>query len=240
MKNAREGSRILIIEDDYQIAKLLADTLTENGMVVDIASDGTEMDMQRARNEFDLIILDVMLPGEDGLSLCRRLRTETTVPILMLTALGHEIDRILGIEIGADDYMTKPFSAREVTTRVRALLRRASYAPVSRERPKLYRFEGWRIDPFRRQVHDPSNARVSMTTHEFDLLVAFCRNPGRVLTREQLLAVSHAGLAGPIERSIDVHMSRLRKKFEKDAKDPVFFKTVRLGGYMLTALVEET
>lgn len=240
MKNAREGSKILIVEDDNQIAKLLADTLTENGMIVDIASDGSEMDTQRGRNVFDLIILDVMLPGEDGLSLCRRLRTETTVPILMLTALGHEIDRILGIEIGADDYMTKPFSAREVTTRVRALLRRASYAPVTRERSKLYRFEGWRIDPLRRQVHDPSNARVPMTTHEFDLLVAFCRNPGRVLTREQLLAVSHAGLAGPIERSVDVHMSRLRKKFEKDAKDPVFFKTVRLGGYMLTALVEET
>ena len=240
MRNGREGNKILIVEDDYQIAKLLADTLTENGMVVDIASDGSEMDMQRARNEFDLVILDVMLPGEDGLSLCRRLRTETTVPILMLTALGHEIDRILGIEIGADDYMTKPFSAREVTTRVRALLRRASYAPMSRDRPKLYRFEGWRIDPLRRQVHDPSNARVPMTTHEFDLLLAFCRNPGRVLTREQLLAVSHAGLAGPIERSVDVHMSRLRKKFEKDAKDPVFFKTVRLGGYMLTALVEET
>ena len=122
---------------------------------------------------------------------------------------------------------------------VATLLRRAAYAPEERDRSRVLRFNGWRIDPIRRQLHDPSNARVATTTHEFDLLLAFCRNAGRVLSREELLGVTHAGLAGPIERSVDVHVSRIRQKIEKDARDPVLLKTVRLGGYIFTATVEE-
>lgn len=235
----RLGSRILIVEDDFEIARMLGDTLAENGMVVEIAEGAAEMNALLRNRAFDLVVLDVMLPGEDGFSICRRLRAETTIPILMLTALGEEVDRIVGLEIGADDYVTKPFSAREVTARIRALLRRTGYVSAETSRPKILRFNGWRLDPLRRQLHDPSNARVATTTHEFDLLLAFCRNAGRVLSREQLLAVTHAGLAGPIERSIDVHVSRIRQKIERDARDPLLLKTVRLGGYVFTATVEE-
>lgn len=234
-----ETSRILIVEDDIQIASMLRDSLNESGMIAEIAADGVAMDARMHATNFDLVILDVMLPGETGLSLCRRLRVTTDIPILMLTAAGGEIDRIVGLEIGADDYVTKPFNLRELIARIRGLLRRSALPPLNGPRQRLLRFEGWRLDPLRRQVHNPSDARVAMTTHEFDLLLAFCRNPGRVLTREQLLGVTHAGLAGPIERSIDVHISRLRQKIEVDARDPVFVKTVRLGGYMFTATVEE-
>ncbi|CCV14568.1 DNA-binding response regulator in two-component regulatory system with EnvZ [Mesorhizobium sp. STM 4661] len=238
-KSARQGSRILIVEDDAEIARMLGETLTENGMIVEIAENGVRMNAALRSQKFDLIVLDVMLPGESGLNICRRLRAETNVPILMLTALGEEIDRIFGLEIGADDYVTKPFSARELTARIRALLRRTAYAPDERDWSRVLLFNGWRLDPIRRQLHDPSNARVSTTTHEFDLLLAFCRNAGRVLSREELLGVTHAGLAGPIERSVDVHVSRIRQKIEKDARDPVLLKTVRLGGYIFTATVEE-
>lgn len=232
-------SRILIVEDDVQIAGMLRDSLNESGMAAEIAADGVAMDARMRASNFDLVILDVMLPGETGLSLCRRLRVTTDIPILMLTAADGEIDRIVGLEIGADDYVTKPFNLRELIARIRGLLRRSALPPLSGARQRLLRFDGWRLDPLRRQVHNPSDARVAMTTHEFDLLLAFCRNPGRVLTREQLLGVTHAGLAGPIERSIDVHISRLRQKIEVDARDPVLVTTVRLGGYMFTAAVEE-
>ncbi|WP_164547177.1 MULTISPECIES: response regulator [unclassified Mesorhizobium] len=238
-KSTRQVWRILIVEDDVEIARMLGETLTENSMIVEIAESGVRMDAALRNQKFDLIVLDVMLPGENGLSICRRLRAQTNVPILMLTALGEEIDRIFGLEIGADDYVTKPFSARELTARIRALLRRTAYAPEERDWSKALLFNGWRLDPIRRQLHDPSNARVSTTTHEFDLLLAFCRNAGRVLSREELLGVTHAGLAGPIERSVDVHVSRIRQKIEKDARDPVLLKTVRLGGYIFTATVEE-
>ncbi|PWJ87386.1 two-component system OmpR family response regulator [Mesorhizobium loti] len=238
-KSARQDSRILIVEDDIEIARMLGETLTDNGMIVEIAESGVQMNAALRNHKFDLIVLDVMLPGENGLNICRRLRAGTNIPILMLTALGEEIDRIFGLEIGADDYVTKPFSARELTARIRALLRRTTYAPDERDRSKVLRFNGWSLDPIRRQLHDPSNARVATTTHEFDLLLAFCRNAGRVLSREELLSVTHAGLAGPIERSVDVHVSRIRQKIEKDARDPVLLRTVRLGGYIFTATVEE-
>lgn len=231
--------QILIVEDDLEIGKMLAQTMLENGMVPTVADDGRVMQSLLRANSYDLIVLDVMLPGEDGLSICRRIRSERTIPIILLTALGEEIDRIVGLEVGADDYITKPFSPREVVARIRSLLRRASYGLVTNSNQRKLRFEGWQIDPLRRQVHDPSNARVALTTTEFDLLLAFCRNPGRVITREELLSLTHTGLAGPIERSVDVHISRLRQKIENDPREPVLLQTVRLGGYMFTATVEE-
>jgi two-component system OmpR family response regulator len=234
-----DASRILIVEDDALIAAMLRDSLNESGMIAEIAQDGVAMDARMRVFNFDLVILDVMLPGESGLSLCRRLRVTTNIPILMLTAADAEIDRIVGLEIGADDYVTKPFSLRELIARIRGLLRRAALPSLKDPRKKQLRFDGWFVDPIRRQLYDPTNARVGLTTHEFDILLAFCRNPGRVLTREELLGVTHAGLAGPIERSIDVHISRLRQKIEHDVRDPVVIKTVRLGGYMFTANVEE-
>ncbi|WFR99193.1 response regulator [Rhizobium tumorigenes] len=233
--------KILIVEDDAQIAGLVRDSLVEQGMVVEVTADGAAMDAKMRTEDFDLVVLDVMLPGEDGFSICRRLRRAGDIPILMLTSVGGDIDRVVGLEIGADDYVTKPFVLRELVARIKGLLRRSRLAsPPIEVRPKrIFRFDNWRIDTIRRQVHDPSHARVAMTTHEFDLLIAFCQNPGQVLTREQLLALTHAGLAGPIERSIDVHISRLRQKIELDPRDPVIVKTVRMGGYVFTAAVEE-
>ncbi|ATN32566.1 DNA-binding response regulator (plasmid) [Rhizobium sp. ACO-34A] len=239
MQSSSANSKILIVEDDPEIGRMLAQTMQENGMVPTIAEDGKVMQSLLRSNAFDLILLDVMLPGEDGLSICKRIRSEKTIPIILLTALGEEVDRIVGLEVGADDYITKPFSPREVVARIRSVLRRASYGLVTAPGQAILRFEGWKIDPIRRQLHDPSNARVALTTTEFDLLLAFCRNPGRVITREELLSFTHAGLAGPIERSIDVHISRLRQKIEPDPKEPVFLQTVRLGGYTFTATVEE-
>lgn len=239
MQPSAANAQILIVEDDPDIGKLLALTMRENGMTPTIAEDGHVMQSLLRNNTFDLIVLDIMLPGEDGLTLCRKIRAEKTIPIILLTALGEEVDRIVGLEVGADDYVTKPFSPREVVARVRSLLRRASYGLVSTTGQRKLRFDGWQIDPMRRQLHDPSNARVALTTTEFDLLLAFCRNPGRVITREELLSLTHAGLAGPIERSIDVHISRLRQKIEVDPREPLLLQTVRLGGYMFTAAVEE-
>ncbi|MDA5639346.1 MULTISPECIES: response regulator transcription factor [Agrobacterium] len=239
MQPSAANVQVLIVEDDPDIGKLLAMTMRENGMTPTIAEDGHVMQSLLRSNTFDLIILDVMLPGEDGLTLCRKIRAEKTIPIILLTALGEEVDRIVGLEVGADDYVTKPFSPREVVARVRSLLRRASYGLVSTTGQRRLRFDGWQIDPMRRQLHDPTNARVALTTTEFDLLLAFCRNPGRVITREELLSLTHSGLAGPIERSIDVHISRLRQKIESDPREPLLLQTVRLGGYTFTASVEE-
>ena len=239
MQSTSANPKILIIEDDPEIGRMLAQTMQESGMVPTVAEDGRMMQSLLRTNTFDLIVLDVMLPGEDGLSICRRLRSENTIPIILVTALGEEIDRIVGLEVGADDYITKPFSPREVIARIRSLLRRASYGLVTSSTQKKLRFDGWQIDPVRRHLHDPSYARVALTTTEFDLLLAFCRNPGRVITREELLSLTHSGLAGPIERSVDVHISRLRQKIEADPKEPVLLQTVRLGGYTFTASVEE-
>lgn len=239
MQSNSANTKILIVEDDPEIGNLLALTVQESGMIPTVAEDGHVAQSLLRNNDFDLIILDVMLPGEDGLSICRRIRSEKTTPIILLTALGEEVDRIVGLEVGADDYITKPFSPREVVARIRSLLRRASYGLANSSTQGRLRFEGWQIDPLRRQLHDPSHARIALTTTEFDLLLAFCRNPGRIITREELLSLTHSGLAGPIERSVDVHISRLRQKIEADPKTPVLLQTVRLGGYMFTAKVEQ-
>lgn len=231
-------ARLLIVEDDPEISAMLAQSLEAAGYRVVTAGDGTQMQAALRREPADLVILDIMLPGADGLELCRRLRAETDIPVIFLTALGDETDRIVGLELGADDYVTKPFSTREVLARVRSLLRRASL-PAARRPDRVLRFDGWRVDPLRRQVHTPGNTRVTMTTTEFDLLLAFCRNPGRVLSREDLLSLTHAGLAGPIARSVDVHVSRLRRKIDADPDRPGYIQTVRLAGYLFTPEVVE-
>jgi two-component system OmpR family response regulator len=157
----------------------------------------------------------------------------------MLTALGESVDRIVGLEIGADDYVTKPFNSRELVARIRALLRRAqSGVRGGADRVPPLRFAGWRIDPAARQLCDPDGVQVTLTSAEFDLLLAFCNRPGRILSREQLLDLTHGGTAGPIERSIDVHVSRIRQKIEPDPREPALIKTVRLGGYVFTPIVE--
>ncbi|MCX5581684.1 response regulator [Kaistia terrae] len=230
--------RILLVEDDAEIAAMLAETLNESGYRAFVAGSGLELDKMLHLHNFDLIVLDAMLPGEDGFSICRRLRTKFTTPIIMLTALADDIDRIIGLELGADDYVTKPFNTRELMARIRAQLRRAAYGWGTRAQQDIVIFAGWRLDVLGRHLQDPGGVRVSLTSAEFEILHAFCQNAGRVLSREQLLAMTHAGLAGPVERSVDVHISRVRQKIEINPREPAFIKTVRLGGYIFTPIVE--
>jgi two-component system OmpR family response regulator len=232
------GPRILLVEDDREIAAMIVELLRDSKFEAVTVGSAAEMDLVMRDQTFDLIVLDAMLPGEDGFSICRRLRGAAVTPIIMLTALKDDIDRIVGIELGADDYITKPFNPRELIARIKGLLRRASYSPEQRAPQARMEFAGWLVDPVPRQLVSPDGVHVSMTTAEFDVLLAFCRNPGRVLTREQLLGLTHAGLAGPVERSIDVHVSRVRQKIEPNVRDPAYIKTVRLGGYLFTPKVE--
>ncbi len=233
-------ARVLLVEDDPEISGMVAEVLTESGFSVSAVLSASGIDeILSDGGGVDVVVLDIMLPGEDGLSVCKRLRASSTIPIIMLTALKEDVDRIVGLEIGADDYLTKPFNPRELVARIRALLRRSQGEPsprVSRSRP--LQFFGWRIDPAARQLEAPDRVVVALTSAEFDVLYAFCRNPGKVLSREQLLELTHGGLAGPIERSIDVHVSRIRQKIETDPGDPRLIKTVRLGGYIFTPAVE--
>lgn len=240
MSELEQKPHVLVVEDDGEIAGMLLELIRENGLDATAVGSGSDMDKALLGLTFDLVILDAMLPGEDGFSICRRLRSSGRLPILMLTALREDVDRIIGLELGADDYVTKPFHPRELMARIKALLRRASYGPdrsVVEEISSL-RFAGWTIDSRSRRVTDPDGAEVSLTTAEFDLLLAFCNNPNRILSRDQLLSMTHAGIAGPVERSVDAHISRLRQKIEPSLKDPTFIKTVRLGGYMFAAKVE--
>jgi two-component system OmpR family response regulator len=176
-----------------------------------------------------------MLPGEDGLSICRRLRAASTVPILMLSALGTETDRVVGLEMGADDYLPKPFSTRELLARVRAVLRRGHLvADESSRETDGFWFDGWKLDLATRQLTSPDGLRLPLTSGEFNLLAVFCRHARKVLSRDQLLDLVHGRAANLFDRSIDIQVSRLRRKIESDPKDPLLIKTVRFGGYMFT------
>lgn len=228
------SAQILIVEDDRDIASMLVDLMRETGHTAEAVGSAVEMDRLLGKKQFQLIVLDGMLPGEDGFSICRRIRSFNTIPILMLTALTKDVDRIVGLELGADDYVTKPFNSRELLARVKALLRRSSYAMLVRPREEPMTFAGWRIDPVARELTDSDGVHVSLTTAEFDVLLVFCRNPRQIMSRQEILARTHAGSAGPVERSIDVHVSRVRQKIEPNYKDPTFIKTVRLGGYIFT------
>lgn len=197
------------------------------------------------RSAIDLVVLDVMLPGEDGLSLCRELRRVSRVPVIMLTALASEAERVAGLDLGADDYLPKPFSARELLARIRAVLRRTAEVPAVIADPEetaglLLSFAGWTVDLTRRQLRSSQGVRVDLTGGEFDLLVAFLHHPGQVLTRDWLLDRSRGRMAGPADRTIDVHVGRLRRKLGDDPKSPQLIKTVRGGGYVLTAAVAGT
>jgi two-component system OmpR family response regulator len=177
-----------------------------------------------------------MLPGEDGLSLCRRLRQDSPLPIIMLTARGEDVDRILGLEMGADDYLPKPFNPRELLARIKAVLRRQAVALTASAfaGAKALLFGGWRLDPTLRELRNPHGARVALTSAEFDLLQVLCERPGRVLSRDSLLDLTQGRTAGSFERSIDVLISRIRRKIEADLQNPEIIKTVRSGGYLFT------
>lgn len=236
------AARVLLVEDDSDIRSLLADFLGGEGYNVEAVGSGVLMDRALMRGMPDLVILDIMLPGEDGLSICRRLRSKSRVPILMLTAKHDDIDRIVGLEIGADDYLGKPFNPRELLARIRALLRRAS-GPLSAGVPerRRRRFSGLVADLDARTVADERGQRVLLTTAEFDLLTCFLERPGRVLSRDQLLDWTRGRAGGdPFDRTIDVTVSRLRSKLSRGiagAEQPI--TTVRNVGYLFSADVSE-
>ncbi len=227
---------LLIIDDDREIRDLLARFLVRHELRVDTARDGREMDQKLGSGRFDLLVLDLMMPGEDGLAICRRLRgSGVKTPIIMLTALGEEADRIVGLEVGADDYLPKPFNPRELLARIRAVLRRtadtAGTDGSASTRPRILTFEGWQIDLAARELRDADGTLVSLTSGEFDMLEAFAERPQQILSRDQLADLTTGRSLGPFDRSIDVALSRLRRKLGEDPKNPRMFKTVRHGGY---------
>lgn len=236
------AAHILVVDDDREIRDLLSRFLTKHGYRVSAAADGRAMRKVLADAAIDLVILDVMLPGEDGLSLCRGLRASSSVPIVMLTAVGEDVDRIVGLEIGADDYVPKPFNPRELLARIRAVLRRAGPAAgglsgARQADAAALTFAGWRLDLDRRELTSADGTLVPLSAGEFGLLAALALHPQRVLSRDQLLDLARGRGANAFDRSIDVQISRLRRKIEDDPRVPTLIKTVRGGGYMLAAEV---
>lgn len=232
-------SRIAVVEDDPDISRMMVNTMTDHGFEVTPARSGRDLDRVLSGGKIDCVILDVGLPGEDGLSICRRLRGKSSIPIIMVTARASDTDRIVGLELGADDYLPKPFNPRELVARVRAVMRRSGSgdASSSAPSPKTLVFEGWRLDTARRQLFDPAGTPRSLTSGEFNILAIFCQNPRKVLSRDDLLDLLHGRAAAVFDRSIDVQISRLRRKIETNLKDPSFIKTVRYGGYFFTPQV---
>ncbi len=235
---------VLIVDDDREIRELLSRFLARHGLRASVAADGREMKKALAERGIDLVVLDLMLPGEDGLSLCRGLRAASDIPVIMLTAMGEEVDRIIGLEMGADDYLAKPFSPRELLARIRAVLRRGAgtgtraRASAGGEGPRLVRFAGWRLDLDSRELFSPEGILVALSGGEFALLAAFVSHPQRVLSRDQLLDLARGRDAQPFDRAIDVQVSRLRRKIEPDPGAPTLIKTVRGGGYLFSPVVE--
>ncbi len=237
---AETAPHILVVADHRDIRELLAKYLTRHGLRVSTADGGVAMKRVLKTSAVDLVVLDVMMPGEDGLSLCRHLRETSGLPVILLTAMAEETDRVVGLEIGADDYLTKPFNPRELLARIKAVLRRAQSLPAQAaplERG-LLRFAGWTFDPARREVTGQDGTAVPLSTAEFQLLSAFLRHPRMVLSREQLLDLTQGRATKVFDRSIDNQVSRLRRKIEADPKSPALIKTVWGGGYLFAAEVE--
>ncbi len=231
---------ILIVDDHREIRDAVSQYLRRNGYRTTTARDAVEMDARLKAGRFDLIVLDVMMPGEDGLSVCRRLSAQGVAPILMLTALGEETDRIIGLEIGADDYLPKPFNPRELLARIKAILRRTgNRQPAERIEGRHLKFAGWELDPDRRLLTHDDGREVSLTTAEFRLLQVFLARPRFVLSREQLLDLTSGREAHVFDRTIDNQVSRLRRKIEDDPAHPAIITTVRGGGYSLSVDVKE-
>jgi len=230
---------ILVVDDHRDIRDLLARYLKQNGLRASVAADAAEARRTLAGAAIDLVVLDVMMPGEDGLALCRHLRETTATPVILLTAMAEETDRVVGLEIGADDYVTKPFNPRELLARIRAVLRRAQGPPPQKAGGGgRVRFADWTFDLERRELLGDDGVATPLSTGEFRLLAAFVTNPGRVLSRDQLLDLTRGREAAPFDRSVDNQVSRLRRKIEPDPRKPTLIKTVWGGGYSFAAKVE--
>jgi two-component system OmpR family response regulator len=230
---------ILAVDDDREIRDLLARFLERNRFRVTAVRDTREARRAWSNGHYQMVVLDLMLPGEGGLDFARWLRGQSNVPIIMLTAMGEEMDRIVGLELGADDYIPKPFSPRELLARIRAVLRRVQDRDeAGAATGGSLRFGGWVLEPGRRRLLNPDGVEVALTAGEYDLLLAMVERPNRVLTRDMLLDLLRGRQAGPFDRAIDVAVSRLRRKLEDDGRNAQLIKTVRGGGYVLASPVE--
>lgn len=243
-----DGSRILVVDDDAGIRALLSDFLEQHGFAVTAVANGAAMDKALAVEDFDIAVLDVMMPGEDGLSILRRLSARGGPPVIMLSAIGSDVDRIVGLEMGAEDYLPKPCNPRELLARIRTVLRRHRRFPEAPEpQGERLRFAGWLVDMTTRLLTDPDNVVVTLTDGEFRLLRAFIEHPRRVLSRDQLLDYSAGNDSESYDRAIDVQVSRLRRKLERGAKadspkseaGDELVRTIRNEGYMFTAEVRQ-
>jgi len=232
---------IALVDDHRDIRDLVSRYLSQHGYRVSVAENGAALRRLLERSAPDLVVLDIMMPGEDGISVCRHLRSTTNLPIIFLTAMAEETERIIGLEIGADDYLTKPFNPRELLARIKAVLRRVNSLPPQRDKlkAKVIRFDRWLLNVGRRELVNSESVGVPLSTAEFRLLKAFLDHAGLVLTRDQLLDLTAGRAAEAFDRSIDNQVSRLRKKIELDPKTPILIKTHWGGGYSFTAEVEE-
>ncbi|VAW22852.1 Two-component transcriptional response regulator, LuxR family [hydrothermal vent metagenome] len=241
MGNGGETSsgHLLVVDDDREIRVLLKQFLSRQGYRISTAADGEEMNKVLSDWQIDLIILDLMLPGKDGLSICRELRKTSKIPVVMLTVMGEENDRIKGFSGGADDYIAKPFNPHELLARVKAVLRRTNMAPPASQKAydQVLCFDTWRLDISERRLTSNSGTMVDLSTAEFDLLAAFAERPQQILSRDQLLDLARGMVEIPFDRKIDMQVSRLRHKIEEDPKHPTLIQTVRGGGYVFTAKV---
>jgi two-component system OmpR family response regulator len=231
--------RVLIVDDDPEIRNLLSDYLERQGLIAHAVGDGGAMWRHLERHAVDLVVLDLMLPGENGLDLCRKLRTQSDLPLIMLTARGESTDRVVGLELGADDYVTKPFEPRELLARIRATLRRTGHGTERALAATGHRlvFAGWTLDLRARELTDPDGTRVPLSSGEYRLLEVFVQRPNRALSRDQLLELLQGREASPFDRSIDVMVSRLRRRLRDDPREAQLIKTVRGAGYLFTPRV---
>lgn len=229
--------RLLLVDDEAALREPLAEYLSRQGFLVAQAASAAQARSLLRGDRPDLVLLDVMMPGEDGLSLCRHLTESLALPTILLTARGEPTDRIVGLEIGADDYVAKPFEPRELVARIRSVLRRAARGAPAPAEDEVYSFEGWQLDPLKRRLTDPAGAMVSISSVEFRLLQAFLDHPRQVLDRDRLLDLVQGREAHLFDRAVDNQVSRLRRKIETDSRNPTLIQTVWGGGYMLAAEV---
>ena len=232
------STHLLVVDDDPDIVQLIVRYLSMHGFRISSAADGTAMREAIAREPVDLVLLDLGLPGEDGLELTRYLRQNWRGPIIIVTGRGESVDRVVGLELGADDYVTKPFDLRELLARIRSVLRRvAERAPASTSAEGAFAFAGFRLDPSSRELRDSAGSIVDLTTGEYALLKLLVEHPNRVLSRDDLMSWMHGRDAGPYDRAIDVQIGRLRRKIETDPTEPALIKSVRGAGYLFAAKV---
>lgn len=238
----KSAPHVLIVDDETAICDLIGNYFGRHGMRVSVAADGEQMRERMAEQKVDLVLLDLGLPGEDGLALTRHIRSFSNVGVIIVTGSGESVDRIVGLELGADDFVAKPFDLRELLARVRSVLRRtgAAVEPEAPVRSAGLRFAGWHLDTQGRRLFNAAGTEVELTTGEYDLLHVFAENPNKVLSRDQLLQATRNRDAAPFDRAIDMQITRLRRKLEADADKPVLIKAVRGAGYLFTATVQKS